>query len=72
MLQAILCLFYGYAVHFYLALLMYLVMIVFNFGFLYWFIRSFYSKYIPEVGTQVKDVENRLVKITPLNQTKYP
>lgn len=64
MLQAVLCILYGYTIFFVLSLVIYLVQIGFNFGFLYWFLKSFFSKYVPAPGTEVRNKQHRLVTIT--------
>jgi hypothetical protein len=75
-LQAVLCLLFGYKTHFVLALIILIFMVSMNFGFLIWFLKSFYSKYLPAIGSDVRDTrlkgETRIVRVTKLNQHLFP
>ena len=53
--QAVLALYFSYYIHFGLAAIFYGAIVVLNFIFLYWFIKNFYSRYLPDIGDEVKD-----------------
>ena len=68
--QFCLSIYYGYYIHFFLALAIYLAMITFNFAYLYWYLKNFYFMFIPELGTTFI-VKNKVMVVTRLNCVNF-
>ena len=69
-LMFVLCLFQGRVTVFALTVAVFVAMIIFNWAFLMWFIRNFYSKFAPRPGTMLL-VNKKAVLINKRNRFKY-
>ena len=66
----VLCIFQGHIIVFAMTVAVYIAMVVFNWAFLGWFIRNFFSKFAPKAGTQLL-VDKKVVLINNRNRFVY-
>ena len=69
--QWLFSLYYGYTIHYILALILTAVQLVYNSVFLIWFYKNFLRKFLPDIGSRIT-YKKKQIDITSSNQHRHP